>query len=356
MTESNQEKPVSAKNPKRGGSSSMFGPVFLIALGILLLLANLGILPDLNWWAAVRLWPLLLVFIGLNIIVRQAPRPFGTVLSLVVSVLAVGVFGYILFFADQVPALKGFETQSLSEPTRSVVSLPAEKIKSAEIKIKFESPGAIIYGLEDSNDLINGEVTYIGELDFISDVSNDRATVSLETRNEGDWFTWLNPVNWFVEETEDSWEIGLNANVPLDLYLDLGSGSAELDLEKLAITSLFVDGAAGPSNLLLPVGTYDVEYDVASGSARMILPDSGQQKILVKGGSGSLKIDIPESMEIRLVIEGGSGRLQLGDKRLEELAKFDDESVWQTKGYEDALNRVEIFIDIGSGNVTIQGR
>ena len=70
----------------------MLFPVILITAGVLLLLAALDKLPDLHWEAALQLWPLLLIFIGLDIIVRLVPHPFGTILSLVLALIVTGIF------------------------------------------------------------------------------------------------------------------------------------------------------------------------------------------------------------------------------------------------------------------------
>ena len=45
---------------------SMIGPVILIGLGVVLLLNNLEVLPWSIWGALFRLWPVLLVAVGLE--------------------------------------------------------------------------------------------------------------------------------------------------------------------------------------------------------------------------------------------------------------------------------------------------
>ena len=74
---------------------SLFGPIFLIGLGVYFLLRNMGIVSELNWAVALQLWPLLLIFIGINIIVQQVRRPFGTALSGLVGLTAVALFGAV---------------------------------------------------------------------------------------------------------------------------------------------------------------------------------------------------------------------------------------------------------------------
>jgi len=82
-------------NARRGGRSLLW-PLGLIALGVAFLLDNLNIVPPLDWAAAWRYWPLALIFTGLNIVVVQARRPLGTLLSLLVTAAALVTFGYLL--------------------------------------------------------------------------------------------------------------------------------------------------------------------------------------------------------------------------------------------------------------------
>ncbi len=46
--------------------NSLFGPIVLIAIGLFFLLNQTNMLTDLYWLDVLRLWPLLLVFLGLN--------------------------------------------------------------------------------------------------------------------------------------------------------------------------------------------------------------------------------------------------------------------------------------------------
>jgi len=51
--------------PKR---TSLFWPVVLIGAGVILLLRNLGVLQNFDLQTLLRLWPLILVVIGLDLI------------------------------------------------------------------------------------------------------------------------------------------------------------------------------------------------------------------------------------------------------------------------------------------------
>ncbi len=355
MSTNEEEETQVKKRRERRAGRSMFWPIFLIAIGVFLLLANLGLLPALNWAAALRYWPLLLVFAGLNIIVRQVPRPFGTWLSLLVALLTVGVFSYLLFYADSLPGFESTTNLTPASVQRSQLSMPAEGVRSAEIEIDFDVAGGVVRELEDSNNLIEADVSYTGDLEFVTEVTDGQATVLLEAANRDNWMNRLNPANWLVEDLDRRWQIGLNPTVRTDLVLDLGSGPALLELQDLTLGDLLVDGGSGRSELSLPGGDYDLEYDVASGAVQMILPESGRHRFAIDGGSGRLIIQIPAKLEVRLVTESGSGSLNILDERLEIVASESDRAgVWETSGYEDSRNRVELFVAIGSGSVTIE--
>jgi hypothetical protein len=334
----------------RRHSTSLFGPIFLIALGLYFLATNLGFAPDLHWGAVWRLWPLFLVFAGLNVIVRQMPRPFGTLGSASVGLLAVIVFGGVLFFADRIPALQRY---SGTEPTfqTETISFPASEIRTADITIDFAAPQASLFALSDSTGLIAGEVSYQGTLQFDHEVNQGHASINLETTsNSTEWFNWLNPANWSGEGME--WRLGLNPRIPTNLILDFASGSISADLSRLNLTNLEVDGSSGSATLLLPDGDYTMDYDMSSGSVQMTLPSAGQATFIIEGSSGSVTLLLPESMAMRVTVDSSSGSFQPG-RRLEQISGNNDLDVWQTPDYEDATDRLDIQLDMSSGSIRI---
>ena len=59
------------------GGRSIFWPMILIGLGVVWLLANFDIIPPVNWWTLLNLWPLVLVALGLQIMFGRG-RPWLT--------------------------------------------------------------------------------------------------------------------------------------------------------------------------------------------------------------------------------------------------------------------------------------
>ncbi|MCB9434153.1 MAG: hypothetical protein H6668_19445 [Ardenticatenaceae bacterium] len=335
-------------------SRSLFGPLLLIAIGVYFLLRNLGwVSPDLHWGAVLPLWPLLLVLLGINIIVQQAPRPLGSFLSGVVGLVAVAVFGYVLFFGVTHPLLQRLgvreETAVWQQDT---VAFSREGVKTAVIRLNFDNPSARLSALSDSPNLIQGEISYLGDLQFETDVSGGEASVSLDVRSNPS--QWLNPANWSGEGAKP-WQIGLNPSVPLDLTLDVGNGSGNFDLSKLSLETLAVEGGNGSMDVMLPGGVYAVDVNGSNGNIEMSIPENGGQTIQVDGDNGMITVYLPRNVEARLEFNKGNGGLNVTDRF--ELVQGDrQDGVWETAVYGNAPHQVELIINGGNGSVRIVDR
>ena len=75
-------------NKKKERRSSLVVPVILIGLGIVFLLNNLGILTWSVWDVIFRLWPVLLVAGGLDVLIGRRSA-WGALLSLVLTLALV---------------------------------------------------------------------------------------------------------------------------------------------------------------------------------------------------------------------------------------------------------------------------
>ena len=346
-----------SKDTRRHGRS-MFGPIVLIAVGVFFLLSNLGMVGSPNWAAVFQLWPLWLIFAGVNIIVQQAPRPFGGFLSGLVGLTAVAIFGYVLLFSEDNALLSRLGIHSTPENLETLVdeiSFRPEDATEALVEIDFNSAGADLYALEDSNDLIAGTVTYTGELVVDAEDNGNRATYYLDTRaNDNDWIFWVNPSNWDGFAQSDRWQLGLNPDYDIELRLDSSSGSINADLSELTLTYLKIDSASGSMDLALPAGEYDVDVNAASGSMEIAFADSGSFDAKIDAASGSITLIIPEGMEARVEIEEASGSFR-PDGRFDLVdGDRDGDGVWETANYDGADNRIDLEIDMASGSVRIE--
>lgn len=76
---------------------SLFGPLLLIAAGVVWLLVKSGTIPSANLWALTHIWPFLLIAAGLGIILR----PYWSYTSLVLDVLIIGGALLAVLYAPQ---------------------------------------------------------------------------------------------------------------------------------------------------------------------------------------------------------------------------------------------------------------
>jgi len=76
---------------------SLFGPLLLIAAGVIWLLVRSGTIPAGNLWALTHIWPFLLIAAGLGIILRS----YWSYTSIVLDVLIIGGAVLAIFFAPQ---------------------------------------------------------------------------------------------------------------------------------------------------------------------------------------------------------------------------------------------------------------
>ena len=76
---------------------SLFGPLLLIAAGVVWLLVKAGTIPSANLWALTHIWPFLLIAAGLGIILRS----YWKYTSLVLDVLIIGGAFLAILYAPQ---------------------------------------------------------------------------------------------------------------------------------------------------------------------------------------------------------------------------------------------------------------
>jgi hypothetical protein len=317
-----------ASSPSRSPQPrpSLVWPVILIGIGGIFLLNNLGVLDGNVWVPLLRLWPLLLILIGIEILVgRRTPAAsaFGAILLIVI---VGGLVATLVFFPDN-PTV-----QSLSSP---VQELHQERIQSelgstetADVQITW-NPGTgslTSLGVE-STDIIQGTVTYLDTLNASIETRNTHADITLAADEDSRFgFDFLN-VDWRASQ----WELGLHPSVTYDLELDAPSGEYAFHLAELRLASLKLDTGSGRVALELPAGAYPVEIDA---------------------GSGSLEITIPRVQAVRLEVGDGSGPLNLSSQFTLVDGAADGNGSWETAGYAQTGGLL-IELDMGSGDVNI---
>jgi hypothetical protein len=350
---------------KRGfGYRSLFWPIVMIGVGVIWLLTNVGIVETSSLRTLVRMWPLILIVIGLDIIFGRRSPFLGALIGLGAVALVVALV--ILAPSLGIEPTGELRTLEYSEPIGEAVS--------ARIDLDLERYPTTVDALTDSELLIDATLDTVTDVDFTVRGTQDK-TVSIRPVSD-DIFGW----DWF-DAMDAKWEIGLSAEVPLDLTVDIGSGSATLDLAELILTELEIDGGSGSTRLSLPAvddeyavqidggsGSFNIEIesgaaisavvDVGSGSFSIEIGSGGDGEWRIDGGSGSLSFNVPDDVGVRVVVtDSGSGSVSVPSsyQLVDDRGDTDrDTGIWESDGYSGALHRIEIDFDPGSGSFNLR--
>lgn len=306
---------------------SLFWPIVLIASGVILLLSNLGYLPTPSWNLLWRLWPVLLIALGVDILIGRR-SVLGAILSGLLILLLIGSALLLVFFARNIPALA--ELARAPELHTETITYPLDNLEQATVRINWPSLDGSLSALDDSEELIAGDVAAYGEIIFDVDVIGDRATVRLDSVSAGPVFH----LEAFNTSTESQWEIRLNPDVALDLILDTGSGRCTFDLRELRVG--------------------DLNLDTGSGDVELLLPTAGDLTGNIVGGSGDLDITLPPDVGLRIEINSGSGSFRPDERFVLVEGQPDDNGVWETENYGAAETNIRLKIAQGSGDIRIR--
>jgi hypothetical protein len=322
-----EEESRSASPRPRRPPPSFFWPLVLIGAGVLLLLSNLGYLPWQSWNLLWRLWPLLLIALGIDVLFGRRSM-VGAIFSGLLILLLIGSVVFALLFAQNIPGLVSL-TQPPEWRTRHIEH-PLGDVERASVDIDWSSVPGALSASDDSPNLIEGTVVYRENLVFDVTVhDDDYAEVKLDTYTSGPW-TWT---FGFEDRAERRWDLKLSPNVPLDLVLDAGSGPCDLDLSGLQLSALLIDSGSGPIDLTLPSGsTFEARID---------------------GGSSPLDIVLPRGMGARVVLDSGSGPFNPDERFQLVSGDRDGDGIWETEGFDTADYTVELIIDQSSGPIRI---
>ena len=293
--------------------NSLFGPLFLVFIGALLLLNNFGVVPWDIWFQLLRLWPLFLIGAGLDLLLGHRSM-LGSLFSavLIIALLAGGLW----FLASRTP----------SQPAQTQqVSYALDDATLADIHIRFGVGVLRIGALSDSNDLLKGTLNLSKgeELQQEYNVKGSEAFLELGSKTPSIAF----PQDWNKKKV---WDLAINTRTQAKLKVDTGVGEADLDLQQLNLAQLDVNSGVGKTTV--------------------ILPQKGQVTAKIKGGIAQVVIEIPAGMEIRLTAQVGLGGIDVpaGYQR--------DGNSYTSPGYSSAENRINMDVSGGIGRIVIRER
>ncbi|MBN2555014.1 MAG: hypothetical protein JXA97_03660 [Anaerolineales bacterium] len=259
----------------RRDQNGVVGPLILIGAGGLLLASRMGVAVD--FIAILRMWPLLLIAVGIDLLIGR--RSMYGALAAAVIVIAMFAGAFWLFGVTDVASL---ETQSfhveMGEYEALELSLDPAVGRVTIDPMQVESDNAITAVVS----------TVLGEnVDTRVVEHSDSQSVSI--RADGMW-TGRNVGQW---DSQPGWMLELNPALAYTIEVDMGVGQLDLDFTGMVIDELRIDMGIGQTILRLPEGAYRTVVDAAIGDLLVYVPRGESISIVADTGiaSRSLPMD-----------------------------------------------------------------
>lgn len=251
---------------------------------------------------------------------------------------------------------------------------------SARVKLDMSIGEANITPLTDSDNLLEADVTYVGEVELSSHRQDDHKIVRLgqKYRNSVS-FGSLKGLFGNREYEKLRWNVRLSRDLPLDLEINTGITSSNLHLSELQLTDLRVN--AGTGKIVLSIPTMDKRYDVSlkggTGELRLDVPTNAEVDldvsngtgathitfasnvaagVKISGGVGSCNLVIPADAAVRIKASTGIGSIHMPDHfRMVKGGKdfISTSGTWETPGYELAERKITIKYSGGIGKLSV---
>jgi len=286
--------------------------VILIGLGVIFLLNTLGLLAWSVWEVIFRLWPVLLIAVGLEIILGRRSA-WGSLLSLVLTVV---IFAGVLWMLG--PDI-GTGQVVAGEEIRQALGAATQ----AEVVIEPSIGSLHIEALPESASLLEGVIRVGRGQRVRRDFAVVGKTATLTLRSEGATFGPF--IGWGDQR---GWDLALAPEVPLELEVGLGVGLADIDLTSLTVS--------------------DLKVGMGVGQTTVILPHQGRFQAKIEGAIGETVVVIPAGMAARIRVDTGLAMSDLPDGYQQR------DDVYTSPGYASADDRVDLEVSQAIGKVTIR--
>ena len=251
-----------------------FWPALLILAGIVALLVNTGRISVDRVYDLVNLWPLILVVIGLELIIRRTVHGAAgdVAAALVVLIAIVGAAAYVTVG----PSPSATRTLDASSPVGDVTEATLEIDAGA-------SELMVSAGTDVRADLYQAHIEYSGTKPSV-DVDTARRSVKISQAN--------NNFSLFQSRRFTA-NVQLNSGVAWAIKLNSGATTTTINLPELHVTSISINSGAGRDDLTLgpASGVVPVEINGGALTVNVHRPPGTYASISVSGGALSLAAD-----------------------------------------------------------------
>lgn len=303
----------------------------LIAVGVVLLLQNTGVIAD-----TVSIWPIVLIAVGAALLLESFAghrARGGFLVPLVLVGLGVwfllqdtgalrsgaSLWPVILIAVGAGILLEAIPRRS-GEPRVTEISIPADGAVGAAVSLQHGAGRLRVSALAGGpGPLLAG--TLAGEIDRRDRRHGDRLEIDLRqawpTRRRGRWGSL-------------DWEVRLSPGVPVDLEVKSGGSNVDLDLGPLRVP-----------NLRLSTG---------ASSVTVALPARGRTTGTISAGAAKVDLRVPPGVAGRIRSSLGLASLDVDRGRFPQT----DGGAFASADFDTAEDRVDIALEGGAASFSVR--
>ncbi|MEN6316780.1 MAG: hypothetical protein ABFD25_21290 [Clostridiaceae bacterium] len=288
--------------------------ILLLTIGVLWALGIAGIVNMSTLFALFKLWPLILVAIGIGFIFRNNRLIKATAWLVILAVIV--CYGYF-----KIPSKGSFIVDGSKVTTSAVTLEKRPETERGELKLEF---GATQLNLDaDTTNLLDAKISE--ELVRHSEVQKDGNRIT----SIRFWMKGYTISNFNHTETLRN-DFHLNRDVIWKLTLDTGAIEGNLDMKDLKVEELDIN--TGASKLQLDMGSCNTSLKLDAGATK-------------------IAITLPKDTGIRVRLDGA-----LNDTNFDEPG-WEKKGDWRySPGYDTKSFKIEADVDMGVGKLTVVER
>jgi Domain of unknown function (DUF5668) len=317
--------PVPPRHRRRGG---VVGPLILIFLGAVFLLQNTGYLPPNFWLNLWRLWPLVLVLVGIELLLAHRV-PWFALLGLAVVVL---VLGGMTLAAGMPMFGPGGASQTATTTTSTQTNLGGAS--QAAVAVRFGAGQLNVSALDQPSTDQLATMNYSGPPQLAPE---PRYTTTSGGVGQLDYSTSGRPGPGFFpfggNNASDTArvDLGLSPSVPIaSMSVQTGAAQAHLDLSQLRLRTL--------------------DMSIGAATAWVRFPSAaGLTTAHISGGASTLTIEIPPGVAAQIQHQGGLSTLNIDQSRFPQVS----DNLFRSPDYDTAANKLDLTIETGMTTIQI---
>ncbi|SNS04121.1 hypothetical protein SAMN05446037_100383 [Anaerovirgula multivorans] len=283
--------------------------IILIGIGILFLLSNLGMIHWSIFHVLLQLWPLILIVVGINLILKN--RYIVVIITWLLFFAAIITYGFVFhekFEAGITATNETFTIVRQEETTEAKLDL---NIGAAKVSLDSKT-GHLIYASINPQ-RIKSNVKY----------RNNQKEAVIQ-------FDHIKLAEKNISSISDHYQFSLNDDVIWHIDADMGASSGDMDFSSIQVKKLDLD--VGASNLNLKFG--DTYHDVS--------------EIDIDAGASNIDIILSKTSGVKLKLDG-----LVSKGNVEVLGWQKTGDYYYSPNYQEAASKLHFDVSMGVGKFGI---